>query len=115
VSPFEATTSTAYTDLATVGPSVIVPLAGDYEITICAQMFGTAGDFMGATVKLGAAAASDEDGIINNGSTQQYPSHTMRRNGIAASALLKMQYRTGSGGSGQAARRELTVRPVRVG
>jgi hypothetical protein len=97
----ESTTSTAYVDLATVGPSVTVPLAGDYVISAGAVLSWTvsASVFAFASVKFGAAATSDADfglaltgisGSSFGGNSQG--SNLFRKTGLTASEVLKMQY-----------------------
>lgn len=115
----ESTTSTTYVDLATVGPSLTIPFNGDYEIVIVTQCGNaTATDLSAATAKLGTAATSDNDGTAHTSATasaQGTPSRTMVRAGLTAGAVIKMQYRSGGGGSATFQRRGLFIRPVRVG
>lgn len=111
----ETTTSTTFADLATVGPDITLPLAGDYEIVFGAQIKSTAGSAICAP-KLGAAATADDDGIVNaTPNDYVHASRTIRRNGLAASAVIKLQYRTSAAGTCTGLRRELSIRPIRLG
>jgi len=94
-------------------PSITVPLAGDYDIYQAAQLQAPGSQFIVAAVKVGAAAAVDDDGIITT-AAQDYPSRNQRKTGIAAATVIKHQYRV-SGGTGGILRCELAVMPVRVG
>lgn len=111
----ETTGSTTYIDLATVGPSVTLPLAGDYLIEFTAEIRSATG---GSSVapKLGAAATSDNDSAFHavTGSALIRVSRAIRRDGLAAAAVIKLQYKTG-GTTFVAQQRNLQIRPFRVG
>ena len=114
----ETTASTSYVDLATVGPQFTVPVAGDYiYVGSCWLATSTAGQFAQAALKVGAAAASDDDAMLATSSaanTLTTTSKTRKLSGVAASALLKMQYKVGAG-TGTFIRRVLMVTPVALG
>lgn len=111
----ETTTSTTYVDLATVGPSVTVPLAGDYLITVAFEATNAVAGNATAAVKLGAAATSDDEGgNVGFGAGFQTASRQFRRNGLAATAVLKVQYKQPAGNTCTFLRRNLSVQPVRV-
>lgn len=118
VAAFEGTASAGFADVTTVGPSVTLPLAGDYTLIATAQVQAPTANLAAAALKLGAAATSDEESIVASGELQGglqgTPSRTMVRRGLAAAAVIKMQYRSTSGTS-TFGRRELVVRPERVG
>lgn len=92
-----------FQDLATVGPQVTIPAAGDYMIEWGAlvDLLSNAPSYRGlVAVKRGAAATVDVDAAIANkflpnGTSQHIP--VIRRGaiftGLAAGAVLKMQYR----------------------
>ena len=117
----DTTTSGSYVALAHPGPGLILPLAGDYMITLCAQIIPAANDGATASVKLGTAAMTDDEAILVSttgaGVTgNMTPSRTMRRNGLAAGALLTTMYKSALGtGVATFTRRELSIYPVRVG
>lgn len=118
----EATASAAYVDLATAGPQVIVPVAGDYEMSFGAFFWRAwpVAAVSGMALKLGAAVASDNEGIFaatmaDAASAVQGGSHarTMRRT-LTAGLNVRAQYNS-SVGTANFGRRFLHVRPARVG
>ena len=114
----EGTASTTYVDLATVGPSVTVPLAGDYSIELSAILeHTTASAFMAHSVQVGATLATDNDWqAYHAGVANQMVSgfRWMKKTGLAASTVLTSKYRV-SGATGTARNRGMRVRPIRVG
>jgi hypothetical protein len=109
-------TAGAFADLATVGPSVTVPRAGVYRISFGSHIaLGGTATFGIAAVKLGAAATSDTNRVYSGdtvANTEQDLSRTLVAT-LAASDVLKLQYRsTGSGAS--FANRWISVEPARV-
>lgn len=112
----ETTASSPYVDLATVGPSITVPLAGDYEFVL--NVTGSSGaSWAEASLKFGAAAVatpSAPDGVMFGGAIDQAPSRVLRRNVSAAATVVKIQYRSLSG-TAQFRNRSLAARPIRVG
>ena len=122
----EGTSSTIAVDLATVGPSLALPLAGDYDFTGEA-MIGTtavAGVYGDAVLVAGPVAgpfnaldASDFGRSMDPASTSgiNAMSPFSRRRTIATAGwLAKLQYRSGGTAVTWQSRR-LTARPVRVG
>jgi hypothetical protein len=113
----ETTTSTSFVDLATVGPSITVPRAGDYEVEVGATMWDATGaSACYASVKRGAAATTNNDAVSQNGVVAAPGVSVSRKiimTGLAASDVLKVQY-TVSAGTGHFIFRWLAVRPVRV-
>lgn len=115
----ENTASTTYVDLATVGPTIDVPLSGQYEIIVGADM--SVSGFSSATttsvsVKLGAAATTDNERgrvVIDSASGNASIDRSMIRT-LATPSTLKAQYKTGTD-TGRFQFRYLIVRPVRVG
>lgn len=117
----QSMTSATYVDLATAGPSVTVPLAGDYDVQASANIYtGTAGQgyfsfAIGATAPLDVDAAGVAGPTAANFNLSS-PVSRRRKTAIAASAVIKMQYRTTTAGSTINYRwRRLAVWPVRVG
>lgn len=103
VATAENCNSTAYVDLATVGPQITTPRAGVYEITLAFNWYGT-NVASGGAVKIGAAATSPTEGFncgagengagAGNNITFQSRvggSKTIIRT-LAAADVLKMQY-----------------------
>lgn len=124
-STYESTTSTSYTDLATVGPSLTIPLAGDWDVRGGAEIGWSTGETYGwVALKIGAAATSDADVVSKGAGTISGtvghisgPSERLiRLTGQAASTALKLQYRRNAsiGTSVSFARRRLELTPVRT-
>lgn len=115
----ESTASTTYVDLATVGPSVTLPLAGDYVISFGGQVYNTTASIgIYVSAKLGAAAATDANGVTNVSPTASaiLPVwRSFRRTGFAASDVIKLQVRSVGAGTARFLNRSLEVQPLRVG
>jgi len=117
----EAITSDGvYHDSPTPGPSLTVPLAGDYEVefTFDAYTLGAASQSMG-TVGLSVAAAAPFayaqslmgwSGTVGAGATGR----AIALN-VAAATVLKLVYKFPNGAAGHVRERKLAIRPVRVG
>lgn len=124
VSTDESTASASYVDLTTVGPSLTVPLAGDYRIQGgCSTWRSTAGAAQSLmSLKVGAAATSDSDKIVwfasaaDAGATQKSITgqRELRKLGLTAGTVLKMQYKSTSG-TAQFLDRWMAIQPVKVG
>jgi hypothetical protein len=111
----DGTSSTVYVDQATPGPSITVPLAGDYDVEFGGQMSGAAvGVYAYAAIKRGGAATSDLDSIAYGGGYASNNARVVRMTALAAATVLKMQLRVNAS-SGNIGLRYLQVRPVRVG
>lgn len=123
VATSETISSSAYGDLATVGPDFTTPVAGDWHITCgCAMVnSGNASKRTGMSYAVGATAASEEWGTndggyaftdIPNGSAQE---RTFRHTGVPASSLIRAKYRGGDGvEQGRFQYRQIRVLPFRV-
>lgn len=110
----ETTTSTSYANLATTGPSVTVPLAGDYDVAVGAMMNNSGANASAVSYAIGAAAAQDADGARHDGTNYASVCRVRRKAGLAASTALVAKYVVG-GGTGDFHRRWLSAAPVRVG
>ncbi len=116
----ETTTSSSYTALATAGPTLTLPLAGDYDVNISAQTASTAAaHYAGfSSYDVGATAANDAWAVmfgVNYG--PGYGSNadrTYRHTGLAASTSLVAKYRTPQSVQVYFNERILTATPVRV-
>ncbi len=109
------TTSAAYTALSE-GPSVTVPIAGDYEIGVQARILTRGAYYAIASPKIGAEA-TDANGIelYASAETKDTAYRSFKANGLAA-ASIELQYRvTVAGKEGFFDDRALWIRPVRVG
>lgn len=111
------TVSTLYGDLG--GPSLAIPLAGDYDITIAAQLTTNAAGLSYATMINPAWAPDDDDGIVTHDTAFTYDGPMMatrRKTGLGAVSTLAMYYRSSAAGVTAYARaRTIRARPVRVG
>lgn len=118
----QSTSSSTYTDLATTGPSITVPLAGDYDVEIGARLTHN-GTNNGAWMSyaIGGAGAVDADGIAAYSplALGAYASlaRTKRQTGLSASTALVAKYKeqNASASSAFAGYRFMRVTPVRVG
>lgn len=115
----ESTTSITYVDLATVGPTLTLPRAGDYKVEFGAQLNNaSAGTGTVAAIKRGAAATSDNDAIVHTLPTTANLVTTNARaivlTGMAASDVVKMQYKSGGATAAHALRRWMMITPIRV-
>jgi hypothetical protein len=110
--------ATAYGDQNIgVGPTITVPLAGDYDVTYGARFFltGTSGSHYMAIAVNGVA--SDTEAIeVNAYGTSDASARLTRKTGIPAAAVLKPVYRQSVVvNSFYASRKWLAATPVRVG
>lgn len=116
----ESTNSTSWTDLTTAGPSITVPVAGSYHITMGVVITPSA-DYqtIGWAAKLGSAATSDNDGFFepaSNMGASDYPRQmTLGPRTLAASDVVKMQYRVGGSYTPTYKRRQLIIHPLQLG
>jgi len=116
----ESTVSTSYTNLTTTGPSVTVPLAGDYDVEVGALIsHPTAAAYTGfMSYAIGATAASDANSVqsISSGQFDAASTANCRRlGGIAASTAFVAKYRTQAGAdTATFTARWMRITPVRV-
>jgi hypothetical protein len=120
--PGEGTTSASYTNLATVGPSITTPLAGDYKVEVGGhgyQVGGAGLDNYLISYAIGATPASDDDAVIFYGggpTTGATLSRRRRKNGLGAGAAIVSKYKTEpSGAQFYFLNRFLSIKPIRVG
>jgi hypothetical protein len=112
--------SAVYGDLATVGPSVTLPLAGDYDVVHGFEGWAnTTGAQISMSYAIGATAAAEADSISTGFPTVAAGAlaagrRERRKAGLAAGTALVSKYRS-STGTGTFRRRVMAVRPVRVG
>lgn len=127
VPDFESRTSATYGDLATVGPSITLPLAGDYDFEYGATTYSnpnTAGMWAARmSLSIGGAAAVDADAMwlehegTDAASEMISVAETTRRRktGLAASDAVVAKYASDGVADRYWFERWLAVRPVRVG
>ncbi len=113
-------TANSYGNLATTGPSITLPLAGDYRLEYGSNIEGATVDRHYATIKLGASAAGDDESIsvaIGNPGGQSQGgdvSRILNITGRTAGEAMLMQYRTTLSSTATFVKRFITVLPVRV-
>jgi hypothetical protein len=113
----QGTTSASYVDLTTVGPSITVPLAGDYMIDIAAHAYNSGANVNLMSYAVGGTAASDNDAAeVDHSAANRLLPHAAgaKKTALAASTALVAKYRV-TAGTGQFRRRQMRVVPVRVG
>ena len=109
--------NTTYVALATAGPSVTVPLKGDYMVTIACGIDASGGMSAWMSYDIGGTGASDNDGAIRSSGAAvgvATATRTRRKTGLAASTALVSKYKR-SGSTVTARHRTMLVQPVRVG
>lgn len=121
ISDAQTTTSTSYAALANAGPTVTLPLAGDYEVTIGFTGYnGNAGAVTTMSYDIGATGALDADAVqlyqsslASAANIIVASSRTRIKTGLTAVALTS-KYKV-SAGTGSYWNRFMIVRPIRVG
>lgn len=114
----ETTTSTTYAALATAGPTITVPLAGDYDVTISGQTYASVASATLHSYDIGGVGAVDTNAADNGHSSATVSSPysaTNRHTALAAGAALVSKYRISTAGTANFRRRRMRVTPVRVG
>ena len=111
VATSEGTSSATYVALATAGPAVTLPFAGDYDVTIGAY-FNCYAQYAYMSYDIGATGAVDDDAVQIYGDAYGYVtmSRMQRKTGLGAVALTA-KYKSG-GGSMSFLRRFMAVTPV---
>lgn len=114
----ESTASATYAALATAGPSVVLPLAGDYEISLGRYCWNTsinAGCFM--SYDIGGTGAVDADTAYHENPTTAGVTvvsvFTQVKTGLTA-VTLTSKYRV-TAGTGHFKNRWIRALPIRVG
>lgn len=122
----ESTSSSTYTDLGTVGPTVTAPLAGEYIVRTAAfiSMFspelGSMSFAKGATTAIAGDSIQASLWAINSltptaGSHSGSYSRELLTTVTAAATALTAKYKNVGGGGASFAERSLSIVPVRVG
>lgn len=115
----ESTTSSAYTDLATVGPSITVPRGGDYlfELGTVASNPGNSGGGNGIAALLLAGSNTGfnvQADVTAIAGAVYSVARKARVPGVAASTVAKLAYLTSNGVQIYFGQRWLSARPVRI-
>lgn len=114
----QTTASTTFVDLATVGPSITLPLGGDYDFSYGDEgsMGSTSAFKVIALLIAGSEVTADELVVLGagplNGLTET--SRIRRKTALSSGNVVKLQYRV-TGSTGTFRNRWLRARPVRVG
>lgn len=108
----ETTASATYAALATAGPSVALPRAGDYTVDLGCFMYVGADTSVYHSYDIGVTGAVDVDGVNFGASTATHLFRTKRKAGLTAVSLVS-KYKTAAGTAGFNSR-ALGVRPVRL-
>lgn len=114
----QTTASLTYAALATAGPSIAVPIAGDYIVTIgCRASNNTAATQTFMSYDIGATGAVDADALFNfaitDATTGDFGVRARKKTGLTA-VTLTAKYRV-TGGTGSFESRWMQLLPVRVG
>lgn len=100
VTPTETTTSTTYTDLATVGPSISGLTPGRYLIFFGNTSSTTSSSAQATTsVQVNATAASDADMLLNGSTTTVPVSRAILKDLALESNTLTMKYKAFTAGT----------------
>jgi microcystin-dependent protein len=124
----ESTNSTTYTALTTAGPTITLPLAGDYEVTTGFTGYNTVqGAISTMSYDIGATGAVDADGVQTyapafstggsyTGAVVAANSRTRIKTSLSAVTLTaKYKSSSASASSANFFNRFMVARPVRVG
>lgn len=118
VDALESTTSISLVDLTTVGPSVTVPLAGDYFVSYGANLDNnSASGYSMMSFAVGATAASFDDIVENEAgaASKLYSLSRQRKKTVAtASSALVCKYAVAVATTGRFRWRFINATPIRV-
>ena len=115
----ESTTSNSYVALATAGPVITLPLAGDYDVTALCDGANVAGTTYAGVMSydVGGTSANDAWGawtLVVGPGYGNTTTYTYRHTGLAASTTLTSKYKSPQSVQVYFARRRLSAIPVRV-
>ncbi len=122
VATAQTTASSSYSALATAGPSIALPYAGDYEVARGFQSTASPNWVGYMSFDIGATAATDANSVggVQGSGSDPYgirPFAVTRHDALTA-VTLTAKYRgnaIGAGSSATFANRTLSVRPFRIG
>lgn len=117
VNTAQTTASASYAALATAGPSITAPLAGDYIVTIeCASAHGGTNWPVAMSYDIGGTAANDTWAAwaVAPGGYYQTGHRQYRHNTLAASTALVSKYRSPTSNTVTITNRSMSITPVRV-
>ena len=118
--------SGSYVALATAGPTVTVPLAGDYLVVFGCTIVGTAAaaetrDYVQyMSFDVGGTGAVDADAVSmrtrNDSAAPEYSlARQIKKTGLAASTALTSKYKASGGSNASFKNRHISVVPIAVG
>ncbi|MBA3841047.1 MAG: hypothetical protein H0X39_00230 [Actinobacteria bacterium] len=114
----ESTASATYAALTTAGPSITVPLAGDYAIEFGAGLTTTTTSAPWMSFDIGVTAAVDADRILITqfaAGAQLVSASAMRvHTGLASGTPIVAKYKSVGGGAVSFEKRWLKITPLRV-
>jgi hypothetical protein len=111
----ESRTDIAFGALATAGPSITVPLGGEYDVQIGASFAPAAAVIGLMSYDIGSTAAVDADAVRLHGGAVQGSVNRTRRKELVAQDALVAKYRESVATGSSWLDRWMSVTPVRVG
>ena len=122
VATTEGTTSVTYAALATAGPSIVLPFAADYDVSVGASIYGPVsagiGFFSIMSYDIGGTGAADADAIYNANAVNSATavgcnvSKLKRKAGLTA-VTLTAKYKSTAGTTATFEQRWMAVWPVK--
>lgn len=112
----QGTTSTSYADIATVGPTVTIPLGGEYTVSFGAHSYSDGANSNFVSPALGTSAFDVNSSQVDHASANKLLCHarTLPATTLNRGDTVTLKYKVGAG-SGQFRWRWLVVTPIRVG
>lgn len=115
---FEARLNTSYGDLATVGPAIAVPRAGDFDVIVGCVM-GQDGGSSDARMSyaIGGSGATDNDCLyMQDGpnAAGAYIAGSRKRRKALTAVTVTAKYRSGGAGQAEFTNRWMEILPVRI-
>ena len=117
VATSQSRANAAYGALATAGPSLTNPLAGDWDLGTGARVTSPSGELAMYSYTIAGGAALDVDAVFLGGSASTVDGYTHRinrRTSVSASTAFVANYRSSGGASATFENRYMTLTPVRV-
>lgn len=117
----ETTASNTYADLTTVGPSVTIPVNGDYRVAFGVDIEGSAQDRAFVAPKIGSTTPVDTNAVtqaVGNPAAQSQGasgSRVLLLFGLTAGTVLKLQYHVTVASTMSFSNRWIETRPLGVG
>lgn len=104
-----------YVNLDTVGPRIVIPIEGDYDIAYGAMIDGAAsGTNTSAAPSLGVVPATFQYAIANYDERFESVARTVRIEALPQGTVITLQYTKEDAAEARFGHRFLTIAPVRV-